>query len=605
MTTHSIATILAVSFGTLVVIAISLVLFVGFWTARNNTVAATNDRAVLFINLIETHLNDILEPARHQVQYFQKQLDTKTVRLEDDERFADMMKGALAAAPQITAIIFWDTDLKQSTAFVDVDGSAAFTQTDWDGDTEVKERLEEARNHKTTYWGKPLYAEETASTYIDLIHPLYLGGEFVGFFAVIISISDLSRIIAEIGERFETTAFILYGEDRVLAHPNLRNPRNDLSQDSPTVRLDRIGDPVLGHFPNRRPIQAFEEALTAGVHFDVIESGGVFHATIYGRLETYGDTPWLVGTHLPVDRTNDEVRRAIRSGIAGLIVLVVAVVGAVFLGRRLAEPIRRMAVGAAQVSTLELSSVAPLPPSRIRELHEQAHAFNSMLNGLKWFETYVPKKLVKKLIAREDQVALTSTEKQATILFTDIVGFTALSETLSPPEVAALLNHHFDLLSGCVETEQGTIDKFIGDALMAFWNAPDDQDDHAAKACRAALAIADAIRSDNAKRGADGLPPIRVRMGIHTGPVVVGNIGAPGRINYTIVGDTVNAAQRLEALGKELAAEEDVLVLASAATKAAARSKALAFESLGTFEVRGKSETLEVFRLIASESGRR
>ena len=140
--------------------------------------------------------------------------------------------------------------------------------------------------------------------------------------------------------------------------------------------------------------------------------------------------------------------------------------------------------------------------------------------------------------------------RDMTVMFTDIPGFTTLSEQLSATEVANLLNDHFTLVAGCVEAEEGTIDKYIGDSVMAFWGAPSKQPDHAARAIRAALAIAETVRADNAIRRTDGRQEVRIRIGIHSGPALAGNIGAPGRINYTLVGDTVNAANRIEQLGK-------------------------------------------------------
>ena len=136
-------------------------------------------------------------------------------------------------------------------------------------------------------------------------------------------------------------------------------------------------------------------------------------------------------------------------------------------------------------------------------------------------------------------------------MFTDIVEFTPQAEDLPEQETADLLNHHFALLGACIDHEHGVIDKYIGDSVMAVWGGLSRMDDHADHAVRAALAIARVIREDNAIRRAAGKPPIRVRIGLHSGPVVVGNIGAPGRVNFTVVGDTVNVAQRFEQLGKE------------------------------------------------------
>ena len=185
--------------------------------------------------------------------------------------------------------------------------------------------------------------------------------------------------------------------------------------------------------------------------------------------------------------------------------------------------------------------------------------------------------------------------REATVMFTDIVAFTRQSETMTAPETAEFLNQHFAMFSRCVEDEDGTIDKFIGDSLMAFWGAPEAQPDHAARACRAALAIRAAVIADNQARVREGGDPVRVHIGVHTGEVIVGNIGAPGRINYTIVGDTVNTANRLEQLGKEIDEDAvDTVILASAATTAAASVEARA---LGAHPIRGRQEELEVFAL--------
>ncbi len=294
------------------------------------------------------------------------------------------------------------------------------------------------------------------------------------------------------------------------------------------------------------------------------------------------------------------------AALAGLAVAVLSLVLALALGRALARPIRRAAAGSAQIGALDLERVEPLPPSAIAELDEQAKAFNATLGALRSFETYVPRRLVMRLIHGARDGTAESRELQLTVLFTDIVGFTTMSEALPAPEVAAFLNRHFTLLAGCVEAEEGTIDKYIGDALMVFWGAPDAQADHAARACRAACAIARGIETDNAARAAAGRGPVRVRVGVHSGPAVVGNIGAPGRINYTIVGDTVNIAQRLETLGHAYDRGEAVTILVSEATAGAAAEAAgetFALEEVGSSPVKGRSQPVAVFRLTPSREG--
>jgi class 3 adenylate cyclase len=185
-------------------------------------------------------------------------------------------------------------------------------------------------------------------------------------------------------------------------------------------------------------------------------------------------------------------------------------------------------------------------------------------------------------------------------MFTDIVGFTRLSETLSAPEVAALLNEHFTLLAACIEAEGGTVDKFIGDSVMAMWGAPERYADGPDRACRAALAIETAMRAWNEDRRLADQPVIRVRIGLHTGPVVVGNIGSPGRVNYTVVGDTVNTAKRLDELGRIAGAGADgTRILLSGETAAALRAD-MPLVNLGLKRLRGRSTPVEVFSLSSS-----
>jgi adenylate cyclase len=195
-----------------------------------------------------------------------------------------------------------------------------------------------------------------------------------------------------------------------------------------------------------------------------------------------------------------------------------------------------------------------------------------------------------------------SEERQVTVLFTDLVGFTEIGSRLAPAELADLLNDHFTLLAEAIEAEEGTVDKYIGDSIMAFWGAPLDQPDHAARACRAAQDIGRRVSHENARRRAAGEAPQGIRIGIHSGSAIVGNIGAPGRINYTLIGDTVNIAQRLEGLGKEVSPDAEVTVLLSADTKAALND-GFETEGLGGFVLRGRDEPLDVFRLDPSDSG--
>ena len=237
--------------------------------------------------------------------------------------------------------------------------------------------------------------------------------------------------------------------------------------------------------------------------------------------------------------------------------------------------------------------------SRLRELDEAIGAYNSLIATLHWFETYVPRRLVKQLMAQGEQ-ATALVERDVTVLFTDIVDFTSLAERLSASDAATFLNDHFRLLAACVEAEGGTIDKYIGDSLMAFWGAPELQMDHSVRACRAAGAIAAAIVGDNRRRRELGLPSVQIRIGIHAGPAMVGNIGAPGRINYTLVGDVVNTAQRIEDAAKDFMTDDDEAVVLISDVVQRSVGPEFSAQPIGQHILRGRHAATNVFRLEAS-----
>ena len=382
--------------------------------------------------------------------------------------------------------------------------------------------------------------------------------------------------------------FILQGRDRVVAAPGL-----DTSIVGPNHALPLLaeaGDPVLAAMwaGETESVEVFDRGVRGSAQ--LASAAGREWVVLYREIAGFGDQPWIVGTYVPASVAGAEVRRLWHALLLSLACLVAAVAATFWLGRRMARPVERLAQAARHVQKLELDAVPELPRSHIRELDQAARAFNAMHNGLAWFETYVPRRLVSQLMANPSPDVVASREIEVTVLFSDIVGFSRIAEQLDAAQAANLLNQHFELLAGCVGESDGTVDKFLGDGMMAFWGAPVPQPDHAARAVRAALLIRDRLRT------IDGFPPLRLRVGVHTGPALVGNIGARDRLNYTLVGDTVNVTQRLEQLGKEIAPADPMVILASAATAAHAQGLCTV-EPLGPWRLRGRDETVEVFRL--------
>ncbi len=207
------------------------------------------------------------------------------------------------------------------------------------------------------------------------------------------------------------------------------------------------------------------------------------------------------------------------------------------------------------------------------------------------FSRYVPEAVVEQLAAHPERLALGGENRELTLLFTDLAGFTTLSERLTPQQAADLINRYLTAMNQVVFDHGGTIDKFIGDAVMAFWNAPLPDPEHALNAVRAACAMQDAMRGLNVELAAEGLPELAMRIGVHTGLVLVGNMGSHiGRLSYTAIGDAVNLASRLEGANKAYGTS----ILVSGATAAKLDERVL-LQGVDLVRVKGKQQAIEVY----------
>ena len=599
-----ISVVLVLGFGLLVAGAVAAVLLLALDVAERNTSELLRQTAELSIDAQVANLDHHLRPARNQVEFLANQLSVGAVPLDDDARLRDLLLGSLAAAPQITGVAFVRDDLHAVRA--GREGGVAAYGTDagsWIDQPEIRLALRDGPSLTGFNWGEVSYLQVLRSSVITLRMPVRRDGAFRGVVLAAVSIGELSNYLAATTTPTGSRVFILRGHDEVIAHPALVGGIGGLSSDRPLPRLDETGDTILAAMwtaPMDDDSDILKDSTVMG---RIVSAGGDrsnyddAYLFLYREIQSYGPTPWLVGFYVRLEDVNQPLRRLTFVAIVGGGITLAALLIALLLGRSLGRPIRRLAAAADAIRELSIENVAPLRRSPFRELDVAARAFNSMLGGLRWFQTYVPRLLVLQLIGQE-QTELESEERTLTILFTDIVGFTEIAGRLPAPQLAEFLNRHFGLLAGCIDAEQGTVDKYIGDSVMAFWGAPAVQTDHAVRACRAAKAIAAILREDNERRSAKDLRPVRLRIGIHTGPAVVGNVGAPGRINYTLIGDTVNIAQRLEQLGKEVdTGTDDVIVLISGDT-AACLDDTFALQPLGEHELRGRSESLVVFRLL-------
>jgi adenylate cyclase len=292
-------------------------------------------------------------------------------------------------------------------------------------------------------------------------------------------------------------------------------------------------------------------------------------------------------------------RARTRAAVITLGMLAVGVGGAVALAAALARPIVRLMLGTRAVAAGDFS--VELPVTSRDELGTLTGAFNDMTRSLREkemikraFSRYVAREVVDEILKDPEQLALTGERREVTVLFCDIRGFTATAEGRPPEEVVELLNSFYDLMIETTFKHDGTLDKFLGDGVMAVFGAPLYRPDHPLMAARTALAMQAGIRELSARRVAAGKSPIDVGVGLNAGEVVAGTVGTTARMEYTVVGDSVNLAARLES------SAGPGQILASAETYARLNG-AVRGRRLGRFNVKGKDKWVDVWELVGLE----
>jgi adenylate cyclase len=597
--TYRLLPTLVVSIGILVLVSVGSVLLVNWIVDRSIVREYTSRLIARGLAAEERSLREHLDAAVNQGDFIAAAVRDGRFRFGEPP-LADFLTGTLAAAPQVYGLIVCDPDGKGLHL---LRGAIAtqFTVENFDVATDLQFAAfaHQIRTHKMPYWGAPVYRPAWQETFLNYFVPIWNGDTYVGFAALGITTRALSTLAKDLSDPPRSVSFMLYGRDRVLAHPLITEGSARQSENESFPLLRHFGDPVIENLDNLPPVHDIGLAAPPGVlaREPVV---GDEHFLVFAReITDYHELPITVGMYFLKRAVDGPIRLFYYATLIAVGLLALSLIVAAIMASAIARPIRRAAKGATAIGNLDFEEVQPLAGSYFREIDSLAHAFNTMLDGLRAFGRYVPRTLVMKLV-KDGRIGAGTEERVLAIMFTDIASFTAICEPMSAAEVAHFINQHLSLVSACIEHEGGTIDKFIGDAVMAFWGAPGQIENPAASACRAAVAIQRAIAVDNERRVAAGQRPVHIRIGIHMGPVVVGDIGTQNRINYTIVGDVVNASQRLEGLGKIVDPDAEAIALVSGEIRAAAPDE-FQFVARGEHTVKGKQQSLQVFQLIGTK----
>ena len=330
----------------------------------------------------------------------------------------------------------------------------------------------------------------------------------------------------------------------------------------------------------------------------LFETGARGWRAAFDHVAIPGGPDWIVAVVAPESEFTGLARRnAMWTAAIAAATLLAAIGAAIVVSRRIAEPLRVISLDLERLAVFDFDA-SPAPPSFVREVEIVRRTAARMKASLRSFGHYVPTELVRDMVASGMEARLGGERRRLTIHFSDIAGFTSVSEKLTPERLVEELGDYFVLMREVLRERRGTLDKYMGDGILAFFNAPHPVPAHEAAACDAALDAQDRLAADRLARRAAGRPEFSARIGLATGDVVVGNFGTPDRFAYTVLGDAVNLASRLEGLCKFYG----VAIVACGGVRAATADR-FEWRALDRVAVVGRDAGTDIHQLLCRKGG--
>lgn len=589
--------------------AIGLVAWASLANTRAAIVEQTDQQVRALLAELDLDVRDQLQDAVAAVS-LSESLMSKAVLRDDPDLLARHFTEVLRANPTFAWASYSDNRGNFTGAYRAPDGSLHVSQTSlqahgtlhdytvassgaWerhyeqtanDYDPRDEQFYKAAEQAGKLVWVGPVIFYDEGLAGITCAKPRFAkDGNLLGVLTADFNLNLLSDFISQLHFGTHGKVF-MFDEDRhVIAFPGLRLIEN-VGQGSRGKLLTEadVSDPVFQAFIARHATLAEEQ-------FTVMQAGQRYISG-YRRLRVTGGPTWYLGVYAPESDFLGVLERNERAAVAVVIAaLCMGLLITMILARRISVPLTRLASEMREVGEFQLN-VRPPMKTIFKEVASMDESLLNMKGSLRSFSYYVPRDLVRAMLQSGQEAALQGQTRRMSVYFSDIAGMTSIAETMAPDELVQLLSRYFDEMTQVIAAQGGTVDKFIGDAIMAFWGAPALTADHAARACEAALRSQRKLAELRSAPDPPGLANIRARIGIATGDVLVGNVGSHDRFNYTVMGDTVNLASRLEGLNKLYGTR----ILISDHTYQAAREHIVA-RPVGVVRVKGKRQCVEVW----------
>jgi adenylate cyclase len=396
----------------------------------------------------------------------------------------------------------------------------------------------------------------------------------IGVLVIDFSLGEITKYLTDLEDNSTCEAIVFLEDGQLLAPQKTKHAQSLVSEVMSLLADDEKKDDLFKD--GGRVVNEFSsdgQRLIIGLR-PIKIAGGVkcLSSVVFNRQKTFGS-----------------VEKSLReAAILSVVALVISLIVATMVAKRVSTPLQSLTSEVARIGRFELDSIQ-LPKSYIREIRVLSESIARMRDSLKSFSKYVPIHIVRDLVKTGGVASIGGERRLISVLFCDIEGFTSYAEKVTPEEAVDTLTGYFEVFGEAIHQEDGVIDKFLGDGLMALFNAPAPLALHARAACRTAIEAQQQLL----KRGGHEWS-LRVRIGIHTSEALVGNVGTAERFSYTAIGDGVNLCSRLEGLNKIYGTR----IIASSDTMNAVGSTDFAWRKLDRVAVVGRNEPLEIYELL-------
>jgi adenylate cyclase len=416
-------------------------------------------------------------------------------------------------------------------------------------------------------------------------------GQKLGVAAVDISVNELSSFINEMRPTDYSRSFIVDEKMQIIADSDMQENLVLENGQATILTADKLSDDTLKVTLDQYSQKKNVNEVVSNI-INIKNEKGDMVASVSQFPPALG-LDWKIASVTPTSVFTAEAFAIQENSLylGGLILLVVIIV-AYFMAQNISEPISYLASEAQKIKSLNLEDIMFMD-SQITEINELTNTMQESKQTLVNFSKYVPKGLIKEFVGNKREVELGGETKEVTLMFSDVENFTNMAEGLSPTDLMLHLSDYFDELTKIIIDNQGTVDKFIGDAIMAFWISPSLNQNFATDACRSVLLCQHSLKIMNEFWKVTGKPPLFTRFGLNHGNAIIGNVGSSERMNYTALGDAVNLAARLEGINKVYGTE----ITISESVKSKLDDKFIV-RPLDIVAVKGKSEGVQIYELV-------